>query len=283
MMHRLFENNKRPWLMLALVAGALSTPGIGHALTLWPGPACPNSVMNDHVQLTGNVNTNTGTNVCGTGVCFCMGNGKDLNLNGYTITCTSNCGQPVVASAAGTDVTNGTIFTLGVAVRGATSVSNVDINASQAIQDEGDRLKTVTDNFITCPYGSGFGARCVDATMPRSTDDFSGNTISVVDTALRIVGATSGNGPTVENNYFGNSFPNVPTVVQLGAAKSVRMYGNQVAGNLPFLVDNSSLATDLDVWNSNVCADDYYCPPLPTCANGGDPVCHPDGVFCMPN
>lgn len=277
----------RGFLALAAVA-IFQTVGAhqASALTQLNG-SCPNYTINDHVELIGNLVQTTNDD------CITIAGGKDVHLGSYQIICSAaQCDTAIKATASGTDVASWAHVGAGiygpwdVGVEGATTIQTITVDGSLvAVLDNGDRLKTIFSTYFYCD-GPSF---CVDVVMPRGTDEISAMTMQAAGSGLRIVGASSGNGPTVLSNgisgYTGTG------IEQVGSTKKVRVIANGLTDcsgtpgcttPVPFVVANSALATDPDVWRSNGCSDDYYCPPQPTCANGGYPICWGAGVLCTP-
>lgn len=272
----------------ALVLGTAQPSGALYVIT---GSACPNVQINDNVRVAGYLSNPTNPD----GSCISVTSGKDVDLDTYSITCSGGgCSGKVgiLTAGTGTDVTGSfghaaIIGGFGVGVKGAASVSNIYMNGPLVgISDVSDRAKSIVGNLIICS-GTGY---CVDVTMPRSTDEIIGNTISGSDGGLRIVGSSSGSGPNVASNNIG-SLTGI-AVRQVGATKNVQMLGNSLydctgepgctGGQSVFSVDNTSLPNDIDNWHGNECGDDYYCAPAASCSNGGDPICTSAGVWCTP-
>jgi hypothetical protein len=268
------------WTALVAAGLTLGTVGEARAINI---AVCPNVPVNYDVTLTADISVNSGD-------CIDIDGGHDVNLNGHNILCGSGhtCGTAIKASAAGTDVTGGGVNgsgigygTFDVAIDGATTISYVDLGSIHAIKDNSSRFKSLTNSYMYC---AGTGASiCVDVTMPRSTDEMTNNTITTEGNGVRVAGATTCNGPTIQGNTIGCDFNNTG-LEQVGATKNIRVYGNTIdLCPTTFDIDNTSLVTDLDAWRGNICDDTYFCPPMPTCSNGGDPICGPDGVYCTPN
>ena len=274
------RRSRTAWTALIAVGLTLGSVGETQALNI---TTCPNiTITSDNLVLTANISVTSGD-------CIDIDNGHDVNMNGYTISCAvgHTCGTAIKALASGTDVTGGSgninglgdayDGTFAVAIDGATTVSGVHSWTTQAIKDTGSRLKSLTNGYMYCA-GTGTSI-CVDVTMPRSTDEILNNTIVSEGNAVRIQGATSGSGATIQGNYVGCDFNNTG-IEQDGATKNIRVYTNTIDGcPTTFDIDNTSLVTDIDQWRGNICDDTYYCPPVPTCSNGGDPICGPNGVY----
>ncbi len=157
------------------------------------------------------------------------------------------------------------------------------MESTVAIKDTGDRLKSLSSTHLYCDGSS----VCVDATLPRSADEVVSNEIyGDAGTAFRFAGSSSGSGPLIQGNTISMNTPStVPTVQQVGATKQFRVLENAVGADIPFAVDNSSLVSDLDQWRANECGDTFYCPPAPSCSNGGVATCDNsfDFVVCTGN
>jgi hypothetical protein len=271
----------RSWIGALALGTAVLTAAPAGAVTPINGPYCPNVVVNDNLRLDGDILYNANAS----GVCITLPSGKDLNLNGHSISCvTGTCGTAVLATAASSDVSGGGTSVIedewGTAIDGATTVSDIwVIDATVAIKDSGDRLKSLTSTHLYC-YGSGV---CVDATLPRSTDEVLSNDIyGDAGIPFRFAGSSSGSGPLIQGNTINMNTPStVPTVQQVGATKKFRVLSNAVGGDIPFAVDNSSLVADMNQWLGNECGDTFYCPPAPTCSNGGVATCDNPWAFVV--
>ena len=280
------------WTTLIAIGLTLGSIGETQANNI---AVCPNVPVNYDVTLTADISAPVPVppNYIPKN-CIDIDGGHDVNLNGHSITCPVGvaCGAGIKASASGTDVTGGNINgsgltywgTFAVAIDGATTISNVTLASIQAIKDNSSRLKSITNSYAFCTDTG--TSTCVDVTMPRGTDEILNNQFVSEGTGgngLQIVGATSGAGPTIEGNYVGCDFNNTG-IAQVGPTKNIRVYGNTIEGcPTTFNIAHASLVTDINAWSGNVCDDTYYCPPVPTCSNGGVPLCGPGGVYCSPH
>jgi hypothetical protein len=278
-------------IALITVAGllmVLASWSDAQAIISIPGPGCPNINVTDNARLDGDIYTTT------TGTCIYMQNsGDDIDLNGHVIYCDNDpndppCGTAIYANKSGTKVSGGGGINgdWQIGVLGAEEVTGISILVGDTnIKDEGERAKKIHNNYLSC------NVLCIDVVMPRNTDFIRDNLINYPFLgSIRIEGNPgSGLGPTVEGNTVTTTFGTA--IEQVGGSNKVRMFDNTISDcsppssfcdPVPFEVDNSSLALDLSVWVGNVCSDQYYCPPAPTCSNGGSVVCVDDEPVCSP-
>ncbi len=185
------------WL-LAIAFGVLSAPSNSSALTC---PGVNELVANE--TLEGDYTTNSATVPC-----FIVPSGFDLDLAGYSITCTNGtgCAAAIEVEQSGTvveDSANGTTGISGpfaVGVNNAQTVRDVRIDGAsvgiKGLSYANQIYRNVITNVDTC----------INVALDSNTDYVRDNFCETAPGGIGIEasGTATGNGPKVETNYVRN-------------------------------------------------------------------------------
>lgn len=260
-------NELRRWVAgFALTLGVLGVPVL--TSTAYAASCASTQIISSNYSLSSDWTTNSNL-----APCFELRNGADLNLNGFSITCTGACSTAVKCDTSASKVkstVNGDAdhidisgpFAIGV--EDCTDVEDVAIDgAATAVSSNANDPDAISGNRLT-----NCSSRCIDATMTENSDRITENIIIANGgDGIRVVGKTTSSGPKVDHNLIQRA----DVGIQLTGSTYMRVEDN-VLVECEGSCDPIDTGTNVTTTN-NVCETDSKCAceldaalaPLGTC------------------